>query len=247
MFSYTSYETLINLQLRLLDLKPNLIIIYHGVNDVHARLVWPHEAYKGDNSGYRQSIYEQNLEHATSFWTYFNLGRIVKAKFSTHQSNDKKRERFGLAPTARFYELRYQRGMKTYPDGIFKEASVAEILHENSPQYFKRNLEYMVSAARANEVSVLLSTFAFCPDTAKPSTYGFRPLKEAIEEHNQIIESISVEKAVPLIDLATLFPKDTSLYVDDIHVNQKGSEIKASIFGKYLKSNQELFNLGIEK
>ena len=246
-FSYTSYETLINLQLRLLDLKPNLIIIYHGVNDVHARLVWPHEAYKGDNSGYRQSIYEQNLEHATSFWTYFNLGRIVKAHLTTHQSNYNKRERFGIAPTAKFYELRYQRGMKTYPKGIFKEASVAEILKENSPKYFKRNLEFMVSAARENGVSVLLSTFAFCPDTIKPSTYGFKPLKEAIEEHNQIIKEVSIDKAVPLIDFAELFPKDTSLYIDDIHVNQKGSELKAFLFGEYLKSNQELLNLGIDK
>ncbi|MEQ8910239.1 MAG: GDSL-type esterase/lipase family protein [Vicingaceae bacterium] len=243
-YSYTSYESLINLQLRLLDLEPNLIIIYHGVNDVHARLVWPPEAYKGDNSGYRQSIYNQNLEHGTSIWTYFNLGRIVKAKFSTHQSNDKKRERFGLAPTARFYELRYQRGMKTYPNGIFKEASVADILKENSPKYFKRNLEYMISAARASEVSVLLSTFAFCPDTVKPSTYGFKPLKEAIEEHNQIIKEVSIDKAVPLIDFAELFPKDTSLYVDDIHVNLRGSQLKAKIFGEYINSNQELFKLG---
>lgn len=245
-FSYTSYETLINLQLRLLDLKPDLIIIYQGVNDVHARLVYPTEAYKGDNSGYRQSIYEQNLEHGTSFWTSFNLGRIVKAHLTTHQSNYNKRERFGIAPTAKFYELRYQRGMNTYPDGIFKETSLEEILKINTPKYFKRNLEYMIAAARDNEVSVLLSTFAFCPDTIKPSTYGFKPLKEAIEEHNQIIETISVEKAVPLIDLATLFPRDTSLYVDDIHVNQKGSELKAFLFGEYLKSNQGLFNLRIE-
>jgi hypothetical protein len=81
MLSYTTYESLINLQLRLLDLKPDLLIIYHAVNDVHARLVWPPEAYKSDNSGYRQSIYEQNLMHGSSIWTYFNLGRIIKEKW----------------------------------------------------------------------------------------------------------------------------------------------------------------------
>jgi lysophospholipase L1-like esterase len=36
---YTSWESLINLEFRVLNLQPDLIAVYHGVNDIHARLV----------------------------------------------------------------------------------------------------------------------------------------------------------------------------------------------------------------
>ena len=48
---WSSWESMINFQLRLLDLEPDLIIVYHAVNVLHARLVWPPEAYQPDNSG----------------------------------------------------------------------------------------------------------------------------------------------------------------------------------------------------
>ena len=47
---WSSWESLINLELRVLDLDPDLVIIYHGINDIHTRLVWPPEVYQGDNS-----------------------------------------------------------------------------------------------------------------------------------------------------------------------------------------------------
>ena len=50
---YSSWESLINLEFRVLDVDPDLIIVYHATNDVQARLVDP-SAYRGDNSGRRK-------------------------------------------------------------------------------------------------------------------------------------------------------------------------------------------------
>ncbi len=50
---WTTWETLISFQFRVLDLDPDMVIIYHGVNDVGPRLVWPDDAYRGDNTGAR--------------------------------------------------------------------------------------------------------------------------------------------------------------------------------------------------
>ena len=47
---YTSWESLINLQIRVLALDPDLVIVYHGTNDVHARLV-TRNGYSSDNTG----------------------------------------------------------------------------------------------------------------------------------------------------------------------------------------------------
>jgi lysophospholipase L1-like esterase len=50
---YNCWEVLINLELRVLDLDPDLIIIYEGRNDVRAGLVEP-ASYRGDDSGRRK-------------------------------------------------------------------------------------------------------------------------------------------------------------------------------------------------
>jgi lysophospholipase L1-like esterase len=240
MLSYTTYESLINLQLRLLDLDPDLIVIYHAVNDVHARLVWPPETYKGDNSGYRLSIYEQNLQHGSSLFAYFNLGRILKSNWMSHKSLLAIKKREGLAPSSLFYELRYQRIMNTYPDGIFEEADVEKIFEVNKPTHFKRNINYMISLAKAEGVNVMLSTFAFCPDSINRSTYSFPALKNAIHEHNTVIKEIASERNIPLFDFEKTFPQSREYYNDDIHVNEKGSRLKARLFSSFIISNRLL-------
>lgn len=242
MLSYTTYESLINLQLRLFDLEPDLLVIYHAVNDVHSRLVWPPEAYKADNSGYRQSIYEQNLNHGSSIWTYFNLGRIIHESLMNHDLLLAKKKREGHPESGKDYELRYQRIVKTYPDGIFKEASVSDIFKMNKPTYFKRNINYMISLAQSEGVEVMLSTFAFCPDTIKQSTYAFPALNKAIHEHNTVLKEIAAERNVPLFDFEKKFPQSREYYNDDIHVNEKGSLLKASLFSDFIISNKLVVN-----
>jgi len=242
MLSYTTYESLINLQLRLLDLEPDLLVIYHAVNDVHARLVWPPEAYKADNSGYRQSIYEQNLNHGSSIWTYFNLGRIIQESVMNHDLLLAKKKREGHPESGKDYELRYQRILKTYPDGIFKEASVSDIFKMNKPTHFKRNINYMISLAQSEGVEVMLSTFAFCPDTIKQSLYAFPALNEAIHEHNTVLKEIALERNVPLFDFEKTFPQSREYYNDDIHVNEKGSRLKAKLFSEFIISNKLVVN-----
>ncbi|MFB6208061.1 MAG: SGNH/GDSL hydrolase family protein [Candidatus Nanohaloarchaea archaeon] len=50
---YTSWESLVNLEFKVLPLDPDLVVVYHGVNDVTARLV-DSSRYRADNTGYRK-------------------------------------------------------------------------------------------------------------------------------------------------------------------------------------------------
>ena len=61
---YSSYESVVNLEFRVLDLHPDVIFFYEAINDVPPRLVWPPSAYRGDNSGFladRWSLEEPSL------------------------------------------------------------------------------------------------------------------------------------------------------------------------------------------
>ena len=49
---YTSHQTLINIQFRVLPLQPDLVVIYQGYNDIHSRFVYPFSECQGDNSGH---------------------------------------------------------------------------------------------------------------------------------------------------------------------------------------------------
>ena len=79
---YTSWETLINFQFRVLDIEPDLIIIYHGTNDTHARLVLP-KFYQSDNLGTRKHWENPDIP----FWEYSILGRLSCSSFSFDGSN----------------------------------------------------------------------------------------------------------------------------------------------------------------
>jgi len=50
---YSSLQSLLNLELRILDLQPDLVVVLHAINDITPRIV-PHENYRRDESGYRR-------------------------------------------------------------------------------------------------------------------------------------------------------------------------------------------------
>ena len=50
-----------------------------------------------------------------------------------------------------------------YPVGVFQTTSASQMLTQNGAEYFERNLTSLVEVAAANEVAVVLTTFAYAP------------------------------------------------------------------------------------
>ena len=65
---YTSAESLINFQLRVLDLSPDMVVIYHAVNDIHPRVV---PGFQADYSHYRKGFHppEKTVSFALAEWS----------------------------------------------------------------------------------------------------------------------------------------------------------------------------------
>ena len=234
MLSYTTFESLINFQLRLVELEPDLLIIYHAVNDIDSRLVWPVSSYQGDNSAYRIDVNQNLYTDNYSFLDHFNIGRILRRNYSAVEYAEDRLRKQGIAPTSKMFDLRNQNILKTYPEGVFKKASAEKILEQNPPIYFHRNLQYIIALARLKNTQVLLSSFAYSPNDKNNSLYNVKALQVAIAEHNRIIEEVAIEDGTPFFDFASVFPKDPKYYQDDIHVNEKGSALKAKQFANYI-------------
>jgi len=208
---YTSWESLINLEFRVLDVQPDLVLVYHGVNDLIARLVNP-LAYRGDNAGLRKPWEPP----PPSAWEYSCLLRIL----------------------GRLHGLKGQVALANCIDA--KTAlpfgwSAARYLPVNPPVYFLRNLVSMASVARAHGVRTVFSTWAWSPIT---SDIASKPdYQQGFEEGNRIVRRVAQGTGSPLFDLAAVMPKDPELWLDGRHVNEKGAAVKGALLADFLYSN----------
>lgn len=228
--AYTSWETLINFELRVLDLEPDMIIIYHGVNDILTRFVWPPEAYKGDNSGSLSaaSLSMPSILEYSTLMRYFMIRMGIIQSHSTLERSLKK-----IPETNYSIEFFNQKWSNKYPSGIFKQVSAEKMLETNKPKYFKRNIENIIAIAQFRKVKPIIATFAYCPNFSD-NPISCKEYVLAYEEMNQVLKILAQQMNVNIFDFANFFPKEKKYFTDGIHVNAEGAKLKAKMFADYL-------------
>ncbi len=218
---YNSWEMLVNLEFRVLDLDPDLIIIYEGTNDVHARLVDP-ASYRGDDSGRRQPWQVP----PAPFWENSALLRILSRKLNlTRQVSI---DDFVSAPT--YMSWPFENRLTD------NNLDPYEILKENPPVYFRRNLENIIAIAKEHDIEVLFSTWAYSPylnDYASEAYY-----QQGFDENNAVVEGIATAAQIPLFDFARVMPQDAKYWADGRHVNEAGALEKATLFAEFIHNQQ---------
>jgi lysophospholipase L1-like esterase len=66
--------------------------------------------------------------------------------------------------------------------------------------------------------------------------YSADVLANAMEQYNNALLEICTERQIECIDLASMLPKDTSVFYDDVHFNEPGAKRVADIVAEYLGS-----------
>lgn len=230
--SWTSFEALINFELRLLPLEPDLLVVYHGVNDLHARLVWPPEAYGPDNSGTRGGI--ESYVFLPRPWESSALARLVGVRagwLAPHSTRVKLKWR-AATYQADAYNQQWESGR--YPSGLFAEVPAERMLAENPPEPFRRNLENLALLAHARGVRVVLATFAHST-LFEDYPWSASELHQAgYAEMNAVVREVAAATGAHLYDFAAAFPEDRKNYTDGIHVTRAGARLKARLFAAEL-------------
>ena len=219
---WNSWESLINLEFRVLDIEPDMIIIYHGTNDVHTRQINP-EFYTGDNSGRRK-------QWEGPEYPFYYKSMVIR--IFTGINPEGGIEAFVGA------EDTFPRALK---DPGFNEKlnmTPMEAVKKNPPIFFERNLRNMIAIAKEHNISVLLSTWAhsnqFGDYTATPHyEYGFK-------ENNEAVKKVGKSHNIPVYDFASEMPIDKQYWHDGRHVNEKGAELKGKLFAQFIKNNDLL-------
>lgn len=234
---WNSRETLINFQLRVLDLEPDLIIVYHGINDVHPRLVWPSDAYRGDNSGGRAPM--QPSLFMPSPLEYSALYRFVMVRSGAMRPHSSFERTVDLTPDTYYgdnFHLQARQGR--YPQGLFLKVSVMDMLDANPPVYFERNLRNLVALAQSHEVETVLSSFAYSPRFPNEPRVASAEYQRALAEGNEVVRRVAETTPAHYFDFAANFPEKKDLWTDGRHVNEQGALLKARHFVHYLLQQQ---------
>lgn len=222
---WTTLETLINFETRLLELSVDHVVVYHGINDVLPRIVWPHTAYRSDWSGWL--CRDEHLAEA-SLLERSALARILMVNSGALEPHGSLLRIIGtVPPTSHTFAFRTQRLHGTYPDGVFREVPIERMLAENPPVFFERNLQSLLAVAAAHDVRVLLTTFAY------GRTFGHRPyighpaVQAAIDATNAIVRRLGEASGTPVLDLAAELV-DAALFTDGVHFTAEGNRQRAA-------------------
>ena len=214
---YNSWELLVNLEFRVLDLDPDLVVIYEGVNDVHARMVEP-SVFRGDDLGRRQVWQSPPIAP----WEHSAFLRILSRTMNvTRQVGI---DDFVSSPTYLSWPFDY----RLREDNL----DPAEILKENPPVYFRRNLENMIAVAKENNLKIMLSTWAYSPYLHDYAAEGY--YQQGFKENNDVVREVATDQHIPVFDFAAVMPQDAKYWADGRHSNEAGALVKAKLFAEFI-------------
>ncbi len=188
---YSTFESQINLALRGVDLEPDLVLVYHTINDLrcalypgvvrdntHWRAVWPVDRKLPFEAALEQSItYKAWRRYYTSWWEERqNLGAYVIVDFGKHAPDDY--------------------AHPTDPDLGFAN--------------FRRNLINIVAIAKAHGSEVMLVTQG--TRMGDFDRFGSAQLqKDGFERMTGILKEVAAERGVPLCDARTVLESTADL------------------------------------
>ncbi|MEM7306462.1 MAG: GDSL-type esterase/lipase family protein [Planctomycetota bacterium] len=209
---YNSAESLINLQLRLLQYDPDAIVIYHAANDarpIQAR------GFRPDYAHVRRSWVASEIS---------GLERFLLRSWRTYawltRGTDSEEQLGALASyvfVPNFKDLHVPAGQAVPDRGVAA---------------FLTNVRNMVAVARAAGVVPVLSTFATCSECQLPQDEDFLATVHRI---NQGLQALASDLDAPLIDVAARLSDLPEMYEDWMHFNDEGSRAHARVVVKAAK------------
>ena len=201
---YNSADLLIRFALQIIDTKPDLIVIYHGYNDIKSYIT---PDFSSDYSHSRKNIGE-------IYWKLSMGSKIpdIPLKFMNYLTNKWFPER----------NIRH-----SLLEVVSKGKIDSKINFTEGLKVYERNLQNIINLCLSNNIEVVLCTFCFyLHKKIKNNPLNILYEKITIEE-NKIIEKLAKKNNLKLVDCYSTIPKEESNFVDHIHFSPEGMKLLA--------------------
>ena len=219
--AHTTRDSLLKIE-RLADVRFDLVVVYHGINEARANNV-PPELFRKD-------------------YSHYSWYRIVNA-LRAHPELD----RLALPFVAHFAAIALDERLRP-DDRVPTDAPRPEWVHfgddVRSAGSFRQNLQDLVAIAERQGAPVVLMTFAlylpegeagkaflekpFVPGThSRPlSLWGTRAnVEKAVEAHNTAVRKLAAARpSLVLVDQQASMPRGEEFFFDACHLTEAGSE-----------------------
>lgn len=216
---YTSQETLGMLRHRVLNLRPDIVVIVDGRNEVFPELF---NNYRDDYSHFRTPGYrfrDSNYWHKKLFRVSHLFMMLAAAESG----------RFGFS---------YLKEDPTYSSIDYRNQPTAVELVRNAAELrrletYRRHLAEEIGTARARGVRIVLSTIAFYAPKYGSGIIVRDPrtlpaIAEEVARNNAIVRAVARDSNVTLVNAETLAGRP-DLLVDDCHFNPEGEAAFADL------------------
>lgn len=205
---YNSTEILIRFIIQILDLKPNLIVIYIGHNDYEAYLA---NNFKGDYSHYRQNLFKY-------YWR-INLYNFI--------SN------FKLKLLNLIFQNLLNININSSLDHFITKKNINfKNNFKNKTFAFERNIQTIISLCKSQKIDLMLSTYCYFLHPKIKNKLNYIKIKKIVEYENKIIKKLAKKNNIKLIDNAKLIKKNDLNFLDSQHFTPEGMKKIARNFFK---------------
>jgi len=212
---YTTAESMVNLSLRIIDLNPDVVIVYHSYNDYKPNR---HPNFKPDYSHWRKAYgkIEQNFINKI-FVTPRTFQEILSRLFPDSKLKDKR------------FDTVSEEGLEAYRRNLLNIIAIAN----------SRNIHVIL----ASEATILShdTLKEFLP--AFKSAKRFVPnltelgLLDAIKKYDKSLRDVALHSDTIYVDTLNLVPKDWGHFIDHIHLTAKGCRVVAEHFAIAIERN----------
>lgn len=217
--AYTTWNSLSNYAFRVVDLQPDLLIVYHATNDSKARLTHP-DCYTGETPirGLYNGMWRTQGPDLgpSTVYRFLGIGRGWVANPNNLNS--------WILP------------VEASVDGCNEATTLTEeeLLAANQPIFTERNLRNLVHLAQANDTQVLFSTWAYYAPLVTPDYW-----ETAFDDHNAVTQQVAEELDTLFYDLMTNLADDPDYWLrDGEHQALAGTSEQARQYAAYLVENQ---------
>ena len=248
---YSTFESLGNYAFRMRDLVPDLVIVYHTVNDMRCALYFD---VQRDNTHFRAKWLQAPAASAFPsythmFWRryltdYFDrfgdLGNFLIVDFDIHL----KQLPTGAPPRPRAYTIKDElppdkaRDLRTMMEQDLKNTGLG---YRN----FYRNLSSIIALAEDDDAPVVLATQAYKP--SEDPKIGADE-KRAFAEMTGLLRKLAASKDALLVDIQgavtaesarRVGAKESPLFIDsvdcvEVHLTNDGADFVARVFAEAL-------------
>ncbi len=214
-----------SLAARGLALDPDLVISYDGLNDAVVRMYQDPACYSGDTPlfGFGQDRGLWRIDDdPLPFSALYRVLALRYGWMDDPTTIESRMEPTGWCPPE--------------PGNI----SQLELLAQNPPEHFARNLRSMAALAGGHGAAMLFSSVAW--DTAAgtwaldrdPGLDGTRALRDGLAEHNALMAQIAADTGAQFVDLAAELDPNGLFQGDMVHQTAEGARQQAAIYAAYL-------------